>query len=132
MGVAVDNEYFSSINDVSKRLSVPAHTLRYWEKQFPTLIRPTTGAGGRRYYRTETVERLIILKDLLYSRGLTIAGVKKLMRDGDLPKNIDDLLAVSAPSMETVAVATMPCAQNHSKEIKFAIDLLQSARDLLQ
>ena len=28
------NEYFSSINEVSKRLDVPAHTLRYWEKQY--------------------------------------------------------------------------------------------------
>ena len=77
------NEYFSSINDVSKRLDVPAHTLRYWEKQFPVAIRPTTGAGGRRYYRAETVEKLIVIRDLLYKHGLTIAGVKKLLRDGN-------------------------------------------------
>ena len=51
----MDKEYFVSINEVAKRLSVPAHTLRYWEKQFPTAIRPTTGAGGRRYYRPEVV-----------------------------------------------------------------------------
>ncbi len=128
----MDNEYFLSINEVSKRLSIPAHTLRYWEKQFPTLIRPTTGAGGRRYYRTETFERLVILKDLLYSRGMTIAGVKKLMRDGDLPKNIDDLLAASAPSAETVVAASASRSPDYGDEIKFAIDLLKSARDLLQ
>ena len=128
----MDNEYFLSINEVSKRLSIPAHTLRYWEKQFSTLIRPTTGAGGRRYYRTETFERLVILKDLLYSRGMTIAGVKKLMRDGDLPKNIDDLLAASAPSMETVVAASAPRGADYGDEIKFAIDLLKSARELLQ
>ena len=128
----MDNEYFLSINEVSKRLSVPAHTLRYWEKQFPVLIRPTTGAGGRRYYRTETFERLVVLKDLLYSRGMTIAGVKKLMRDGDLPKNINDLLAASAPSVETVTVAVAPRGPDCSEEIKFAIDLLKSARELLQ
>ena len=128
----MDNEYFLSINEVSKRLSIPAHTLRYWEKQFPTLIRPTTGAGGRRYYRTETFERLVILKDLLYSRGMTIAGVKKLMRDGDLPKNIDDLLAASAPSAETVVVASASRSPDYGDEIKFAIDLLKSARELLQ
>lgn len=128
----MDNEYFLSINEVSKRLSIPAHTLRYWEKQFPVLIRPTTGAGGRRYYRTETFERLVILKDLLYSRGMTIAGVKKLMRDGDLPKNIDDLLAASAPSMETVVAASASRSPDYGDEIKFAIDLLKSARDLLQ
>ena len=128
----MDSEYFLSINEVSKRLSVPAHTLRYWEKQFPVLIRPTTGAGGRRYYRTETFERLVVLKDLLYSRGMTIAGVKKLMRDGDLPKNIDDLLAASAPSVETVTVAVAPRGPDCSEEIKFAIDLLRQAREILQ
>ena len=75
----MDKEYFVSINEVAKRLSVPAHTLRYWEKQFPTAIRPTTGAGGRRYYRTETVAKLETIKSLLYDRGMTIAGVKKLI-----------------------------------------------------
>ena len=119
----MNNEYFSSINDVSKRLGVPAHTLRYWEKQFPTIIRPTTGAGGRRYYRAETVERLFIIKDLLYARGLTIAGVKKILRDGDLPKKIDDLLAMSAPK----GVST-ECGD----KIKFAIDLLTQAKSILQ
>ena len=69
------NEYFLSINDVSKRLDVPAHTLRYWEKQFPAAIKPTTGAGGRRYYRPETVDALVAIQDLLYNRGMTIAGV---------------------------------------------------------
>ncbi len=129
----MDNEYFFSINDVSKRLSVPAHTLRYWEKQFPTLIRPTTGAGGRRYYRREIFERLVIIKDLLHNRGMTIAGVKKLMRDGELPKNIDDFLAASAVDTDTAAII-MPVTKTKvsSDEIKFAIDLLSSARDLLQ
>ena len=130
----MNNEYFSSINDVSKRLGVPAHTLRYWEKQFPTIIRPTTGAGGRRYYRAETVERLIIIKDLLYVRGLTIAGVKKMLRDGDLPKNIDDFLAASACSPETVAAAVVvpSSSQVSGADINKAIELLGRARDLLQ
>ena len=131
----MDNEYFLSINDVSKRLSVPAHTLRYWEKQFPTLIRPTTGAGGRRYYRRETFERLVIIKDLLYARGMTIAGVKKLMRDGDLPKNIDDFLVASGVGAETVASIvpmSRPVENNGSVDIRNAIELLKSARNLLQ
>ena len=81
----MDKEYYSSINEVSKRLSVPAYTLRYWEKQFPVVIRPTTGAGGRRYYRADTVERLTVIRDLLYKHGMTIAGVKKLLRSGNFP-----------------------------------------------
>ena len=56
------NDYFVPINEVSKMLGVPAHTLRYWEKQFSGAIRPVTGAGNRRYYRMETVEKLRSIK----------------------------------------------------------------------
>ena len=127
----MDKEYFVSINEVAKRLSVPAHTLRYWEKQFPTAIRPTTGAGGRRYYRVETVEKLETIKSLLYDRGMTIAGVKKLIHDGDLPKNADDF-AIS--SHKKTPVNTGPKTQlpeNISDDIATAISLLNTAREIL-
>ena len=123
-----NNEYFASINEVSKRLNVPAHTLRYWEKQFPIAIRPTTGAGGRRYYRTETVNKLIVIKDLLYTHGMTIAGVKKLMRDGNLPSNTDELLA----SVETVPVTPVAAGTNDNVELDLVIGMLESVRDTLQ
>lgn len=126
------NEYFSSINDVSKRLNVPAHTLRYWEKQFPLAIRPTTGAGGRRYYRGETVARLTVIRDLLYTHGLTIAGVKKLLRDGNLPTSADELLSASGSSSQTVVSVPATPSSNNSVEIERAIRLLENARQLLQ
>ncbi len=124
------NEYFSSINEVSKRLNVPAHTLRYWEKQFPVAIRPTTGAGGRRYYRAETVEKLIVIRDLLHKHGLTIAGVKKLMRDGNLPTSADELLAGESAVTPNVVVAPAPTDGNN--DLDLAIGLLESAKQILQ
>ncbi len=123
-----NNEYFASINEVSKRLNVPAHTLRYWEKQFPVAIRPTTGAGGRRYYRTETVNKLIVIKDLLYTHGMTIAGVKKLLRDGNLPTNTDELLA----SVETVPATPVTSGPNDNVELDLVIEMLESVREILQ
>ncbi len=124
-----NNEYFASINEVSKKLAVPAHTLRYWEKQFPVAIRPTTGAGGRRYYRAETVEKLIVIRDLLYTHGMTIAGVKKLLRDGNFPASAGEIVA----SQTSV---TMPMPQvaptDNSNEIDLAISLLESAKQILQ
>ena len=127
-----NNEYFVSINEVSKRLNVPAHTLRYWEKQFPVAIRPTTGTGGRRYYRPETVEKLIAIKDLLYTHGMTIAGVKKLLRDGNLPTNIDE--SVSRPGKDVAPsdnpIATLP--EFDTADIDLAITLLKNAKNILQ
>lgn len=133
-----DKEYFSSINEVSKRLSVPAHTLRYWEKQFPVAIKPTTGAGGRRYYRAETVDRLIVIKDLLYMHGMTIAGVKKLLRDGNLPSNASDVSSAgvvpAAPSVvKSVSVSDSAADLSIDNiELDTAISLLENARTILQ
>lgn len=124
----MDNEYFASINEVSKRLSVPAHTLRYWEKQFPVAIRPTTGAGGRRYYRAETVDRLIVIRDLLYKQGLTIAGVKKLLREGNLPKTADEFTQEISVSSETVK----PQVKQDSDKLDVVISLLEGAKNLLK
>ena len=122
-----NNEYFASINEVSKKLNVPAHTLRYWEKQFPVAIRPTTGAGGRRYYRTETVQKLMQIKNLLYTHGMTIAGVKKLLRDGNLSENSPDDSA-SQSVVTPQKIAPTYCAD----EIDTAITLLENAKNILQ
>lgn len=128
----MENEYFASINEVSKRLSIPAHTLRYWEKQFPVAIRPTTGTGGRRYYRAETIERLVIIKELLYRHGMTIAGVKKLLHDGKFPKSVDDINVVGGTKTVTTApVANVDASANNAPAINAAIDLLTQARALL-
>lgn len=136
----MDNEYFASINEVSKRLSVPAHTLRYWEKQFPVAIRPTTGAGGRRYYRVETVDRLVIIRDLLYRHGMTIAGVKKLLRDGNFPTSADEFMTnggvmdVAAQYQTTPRSAPINPAMSNINfgQLDVAISLLERARDLLK
>ena len=128
-----NKEYFSSINDVSKRLNVPAHTLRYWEKQFPSAIKPTTGAGGRRYYRSETVDKLFVIKDLLYTHGMTIAGVKKMLRDGNLPDSAQQISVDNIQiSAQPVAMPVMAQPVVNNSDIDMAITLLESARNLLQ
>ncbi len=120
-------EYFLSINDVSKKLDVPAYTLRYWEKQFPTVIKPTTGAGGRRYYRGDTVSIINAVKDLLYNRGMTIAGVKKLLKEKDITQiaDIEIVKPVAKTKPEPNALFTK------SDDMNQAIDLLKRAKNIL-
>ena len=125
-----NNEFFVSINDVAKRLSVPAHTLRYWEKQFPTAIRPITGAGGRRYYRAETIERLNVIRDLLYKNGLTIAGVKKLIHDGKLPNAAIEFEPTTS-AMNIAQPAPIGDANGINDAIDTALDLLKTAKQIL-
>jgi DNA-binding transcriptional MerR regulator len=112
------NEYFMPIGELTKKLNVPAHTLRYWEKEFPSLISPTAGAGGRRFYRQETVENIIALKKYLYADGYTIDGVKKLIASGGF---------FTAPAAEISPPDTPPAG----KEIKVAVNLLEQAKKIL-
>ncbi len=67
---------FKSISEAAEMLSVPQHVLRFWESKFPQ-IKPTKLRGGRRYYRPQDIETLIMIKDLLYTQGYTIKGAKK-------------------------------------------------------
>ena len=121
------NEPFISINEVAKQLDIPAHTLRYWEKQFPVSIKPATGAGGRRYYRPETVAALKQVRALLYDRGMTIAGVKKLIKDGQF-MNAEITTITDKPRSSK---QQMPNLFTSNPDIDKAIDLLEQARATL-
>ena len=121
------NEYFVPINEVAKRLNVPAHTLRYWEKQFSGAIRPVTGAGNRRYYRQDTIEKLETIKSLLYDKGMTIAGVKKILHNGTFG---DEMKGVK-PKPEKMIVQKVEASAINKNDIDIAINLLKKAQTFL-
>ena len=72
---------FRTISEVSDDLGVPQHVLRFWESRF-SQIKPLKRGGGRRYYRPDDIALLKRIKLLLYTDGLTIKGVQKLLREG--------------------------------------------------
>ncbi|MBO7645050.1 MAG: MerR family transcriptional regulator [Alphaproteobacteria bacterium] len=114
--------YFVPINEVAKRLDIPAYTLRYWERQFGSAIKPTTGSAGRRYYRPEVVEKIATIKTLLYDRGMTIAGVKKMIHNGEF----SEIENIAPTKPETITPQKID-----DSELDIAIDLLKQAGDLL-
>jgi DNA-binding transcriptional MerR regulator len=79
VGMEKGPEAFRTIREVAEAMDLPQHVLRFWETRFPQ-IRPLKRAGGRRYYRPDDVERLKLIKRLLYDEGYTIRGVQKLFR----------------------------------------------------
>ena len=54
------------------------HILRYWEKEFKQ-IKPKK-VNNRRYYSPNQVELLKFIKYLLKNKGLTINGVKDVLK----------------------------------------------------
>jgi DNA-binding transcriptional MerR regulator len=74
---------FRTISEVALELDVPQHVLRFWESRF-VQIKPVKRAGGRRFYRPEDVDLLRGIRGLLYSDGLTIRGVQKVLKERGL------------------------------------------------
>jgi DNA-binding transcriptional MerR regulator len=73
-------EAFRSISEAANDLDLPQHVLRFWESRFSQL-KPVKRAGGRRFYRPEDIDLLRGIRALLYSDGLTIKGVQKILKD---------------------------------------------------
>lgn len=76
--VEIPNKLFFRIGEVCKLIQLEPYVLRFWETEFP-MLSPAKGANGRRMYRKKDVELLFQIKDLLYERGFTIAGAKKML-----------------------------------------------------
>ena len=67
------------LNLIDKKNNKPTnHILRYWEKEFKQ-IKPKL-VNNRRYYTKETVELIKLIKFLLKDKGLTIKGVKNVLK----------------------------------------------------
>jgi DNA-binding transcriptional MerR regulator len=69
------------IGEVAEIVGVEPHVLRYWETEFRS-IRPQKSRKGQRIYSRRDVEKLLRVKDLLYTQGFTIAGARKRLREG--------------------------------------------------
>ena len=69
---------FRTIGEAASELGLKTHVLRFWETKFDNL-RPLKRADGRRYYRSEDMETLRRLQNLLHVQGLTIRGAIKAL-----------------------------------------------------
>ena len=76
---------FKNISEVSKILDLTNpinkkplnHILRYWEKEFKE-IKPKM-INKRRYYSSNQIKIIKMIKFLLKNKGMTIKGVKNLL-----------------------------------------------------
>ena len=80
------SELSKELDLINKKTGKPAnHILRFWEKEFKE-IKPTVLKGKRRFYDKNQINKIKYIKYLLKDKGLTIKGVKKVLKD---KKNID-------------------------------------------
>ena len=83
------------LNLTNKKTKKPLnYVIRYWEKEFSG-IKPIT-LNKRRYYSSKQIEKFELIKYLLKDRGLTINGVKKVLKS-----NINSLDDYNSISLQT-------------------------------
>ena len=87
------------IGEVSEIVGVEPHVLRYWETEFRS-IRPQKSRKGQRIYSRRDVDKLLKVKDLLYSHGFTIAGARKRLREGGTEPETQVAVSVVAPEVQ--------------------------------
>ena len=81
MDPRIPDKLYFKIGEVAKLAEVPPHVLRYWESEFPG-IRPKRANSQQRLYRYQDVELVLKIKGLLHEQGYTIAGARKLLKEG--------------------------------------------------
>ena len=84
---------YKTISEVSKKINVPSHVLRFWETKF-SQVKPIKRSGGRRYYRSEDINVLNQIRTLLYQEGYTIKGAQKVLKSY-LKSNTNNLNIIS-------------------------------------
>lgn len=70
---------YYSISEVASMLDIAPSTLRYWEKELPTIC-PRKSQGGTRKYSHADIEELRLVHRLVKDEGHTIDGAKRLLR----------------------------------------------------
>ena len=68
------------VGEAAVLIGVSANTLRYWERNFPSLSR-VPKRDGRRYYRRDDILTARTIRDLLKREGYTISGARELLKN---------------------------------------------------
>ena len=81
-----ENSFFT-ISKTAEIIGVQPHVLRFWEKKFSS-INPKKNLSGRRFYSSNDIETLLMIKKLLYEDGFTIKGAVSVIDKS--PKKSND------------------------------------------
>jgi DNA-binding transcriptional MerR regulator len=78
----ITGDHLFSIAEISKKLKVPKHTLRFWEREFNGTIVPLRTQGGQRRYKAEHVAAIEMIKKLR-DKGLSLSQIKRELTNGN-------------------------------------------------
>jgi len=124
------------IGEAATLLNLKPYVLRFWETEFKQLI-PIRTQKGQRMYSEQNVLLLRAVRHLLYERGLTIEGARKVL--GQYEEMYGSITGPEQPGPEIEAFCTGSGTETHllGQEASGAVDVeeiiteLTSLRDML-
>jgi len=91
-GISEVSKILNLVNPITKK---PLnHVLRYWENEFKE-IKPKK-INNRRYYSPDQVEIIKMIKFLLKNKGMTISGVKNILKFSSNSLDVDNIHSLKA------------------------------------
>jgi len=70
---------YYNIREVAGMLDIPEYTLRFWEKEIPSL-KPKKTSGGARQYTRQDIELIRLVHHLVKEQGLTIKAARERLK----------------------------------------------------
>ena len=96
-----DREQFKAA-EVCEIAGVQSYVLRSWELEFPA-IGMSRSPGSPRVYRRADVERVLRIRDLVFTEGLTLAGARRRLEEEETPALTRASAAAPDPVVATEA-----------------------------
>lgn len=90
------------IGQLAQELNVQRFVVRFWEKEFD--ITSHRSSGGQRFYTQKEASRFATIKELLYDKGYTIAGAKKILDEQPSPQTTKIQASQRIASLDELSV----------------------------
>lgn len=80
----MEGEDYLGMKEVAEKTGLAASTIRYYDQQFSEYLGIERGAGRRRRFSPQALERLAVVHRMLKEEGLSIRQVRQALA-GDAP-----------------------------------------------
>ncbi|MFA7325259.1 MAG: hypothetical protein CVV25_10635 [Ignavibacteriae bacterium HGW-Ignavibacteriae-4] len=119
-----------SISEVCELLKVEPHVIRYWESEV-TFLKSKRSRGGNRRFDKALVDKMLILKELLYTYKLTTKQASSFInKNTDInDDNLEDRVYIYKKSKgykEILKQVSLTDLQNIKKRLVETIELLRT------
>jgi len=76
----LEEKLYYTISEVAQYLDLNPSLLRFWEKEFPDIIKPKKNRNGKRMYTAHDIEAIRQIQHLTKEKGFTLSGAKASLK----------------------------------------------------